>query len=50
MAGAPPSPVARSARILPTTGVNLKPCPEKPAPMTTGPIRSRIKFSSTVVV
>ncbi len=37
MAGAAPSPVARSARIRPTTGVNLKPWPEKPAPITSGP-------------
>jgi hypothetical protein len=44
----PPS--ASSASTRPIAGVNLKPCPEKPAPTTTGPKRSSTKSSLAVLV
>ena len=36
-----PEPVARSARIVPTIGLALKPCPLHAEPTTTDPTRSR---------
>lgn len=47
--GASP-PSARSASTLPMAGVNLMPCPEMPAPTTTGPKRSSTKSSLAVLV
>ena len=44
------APSTRSAKIRPTVGTNLNPCPEKPAPTTIGPTRSRTKSVSSVDV
>ena len=43
-------PSARFASTSPTAGANLKPWPEKPAPTTIGPERSRTNPESGVVV